>query len=280
MKTFIRTFILSLVLSVSTAFGAAAGDWNGVAFSAWNGVSISAWNGTTISTTGGGGGGGGGTGLLTSLSAHYKMDEASGNRADSTANGFTLIDNNTVTSNTGLLNSAAEFTEANTERLNITDNSTFSSADASFSIAGWFKTGSLTGGAGVWAVCFKGTAYGVYSDGTVLKFQTAGSDLQISGNLSASTWYFFSATYEGGTKAKTLRFGTTSSLGSRFTGTSSSATSDDSGSFNIGGYGATGTSFPWTGLIDEFAFWKGRVLSTGDEVLLYNSGSPLPYASW
>lgn len=46
--------------------------------------------------------------LLTNLVAYWKMDEASGNPADSSGNGFTLTNNASVSFNAGLINNGAD----------------------------------------------------------------------------------------------------------------------------------------------------------------------------
>jgi hypothetical protein len=108
----------------------------------------------TIALLGAGKGAPGGaapSSLLTSLSAYWKLDEASGSRADS-AGANTLTDNNTVTQNTGKVGNAAEFTAANSEYLSITDNASLSmGAGVRMTIAGWFYfTGNTMGLAGKW----------------------------------------------------------------------------------------------------------------------------------
>jgi len=73
---------------------------------------------------------------------HFK--EASGSRNDSTANGLTLTDNNTVTTVAGkLTGNAALFTKANSEWLSITDNTNleFDAADT-YSMTAWIRPAS------------------------------------------------------------------------------------------------------------------------------------------
>src|SRR5688572_29665368 len=74
--------------------------------------------------------------LLTSLIAHWRLEETSDTRFDAHSTNH-LTDNNTVASATGKLGTAASFTAANQESLAIADNAALSMGDLDFTLAGW-----------------------------------------------------------------------------------------------------------------------------------------------
>src|SRR5687768_4787916 len=90
--------------------------------------------------------------LLTSLIAHWRLDETSGFRADSHA-GLDLGDINTVASAAGKLSNAASFLASNEESLSHVDNAALSMGNIDFTIALWVWFDSLAGSglAGKWA---------------------------------------------------------------------------------------------------------------------------------
>jgi len=96
------------------------------------------------------------------LVAYWNMDEASGNRADSSGNGHTLVDTNTVTSRAGINGLAAEFTDGNDEKLTIADHADFD-ITAGFAFSVWVYQDTPAGDD---AVFDKGSRYGLYDNGT------------------------------------------------------------------------------------------------------------------
>src|SRR5687768_2136031 len=103
--------------------------------------------------------------LLTSLIAHWKLDQTSGVRADSHA-GNNLGDINTVGSAAGKLGNAASFIAANEEALGLGDNASLSMGNIDFTLALWVWLDSLdaTGLAGKWSA--GSVEYLAYFDGT------------------------------------------------------------------------------------------------------------------
>lgn len=82
--------------------------------------------------------------LIPTLTAFWDMDEASGTRNDSIGS-TNLTDNNTVTSTTGRIGLAADFTAANSESLSHASNATVQTGDVSFTFAVQFKADTITG---------------------------------------------------------------------------------------------------------------------------------------
>src|SRR5690348_11404000 len=71
--------------------------------------------------------------LTDSLVGYWKLDEASGSRADS-AGANTLTDNNTVAGLAGLISNAGDFERDNSESLSIADNAALSMGDIDFTL--------------------------------------------------------------------------------------------------------------------------------------------------
>jgi len=217
----------------------------------------------------------GGT-LPTGLVAYWKLDEASGTRADSIGSN-NLTDNNTVTQAAGKKDNSAQFTEANSEYLSITDNAALSVEGQSFSIACWVYLDSKPSNAMVIAERSRsgGTVweYGlVWDSAPYSKFRfdvnTTVSSLYATtfGSPSLSTWYFIVAWFDADANTVNIQVndGTVDSVHS--TGSVAPTTSI----FSIGA--RTGSSIFFDGRIDELSFWK-RVLTAQERSDLYNGGT-------
>src|SRR5437867_8148793 len=139
-----------------------------------------------------------GSALLSSLIAHWRLNESSGPRAD-VHGGNDLTDVNSVGQAAGKLGNAALFVEVNEQSLVIGDNAALSMGDIDFTIAGWVYFNSLdpTGLAGKWG---PGPIleYIVYFDGTNIRFHVSSNgsnniSVANSQSIATATWYFFVA---------------------------------------------------------------------------------------
>lgn len=205
--------------------------------------------------------------IADNLVAYWKLDEASGSRADSYGS-ETLTDNGTHgrVTGPGNLSYAASFTDNNTFQKN-SDAALVNTGN--FTIAGWFKTTSLGAGqypslmgkspaAVEWTLGFNGDnmslSLGVSPDGSNITW--AGSSA-----LSNGVWYFLTAWYDGGHIYISINDAApTSSV------------------YSSGIYSGTapfyiGWSFSGIGLaIAGVAFWK-RALTSAERTWLYNGGN-------
>ena len=140
---------------------------------------------------------------LDNIVAHWRMEESSGTRddANSASATYDLHDNNTVTSGSGKQGTAAQFTRANTEYLDITS---IGFADSSYSFSWWVNFDSLPTAAGyqqfifkfgvIGSRCFNGPyiqenagSYKLYMDyRNAVNLSTSGF---FSTALSTNTWY-------------------------------------------------------------------------------------------
>lgn len=212
--------------------------------------------------------------LLTGLAAYWKMDEASGNRADSVG-GFTLTDGNTVGSNTGKVSLAADFVGANSESLSVASAAALQAGARDFFFDLWFFTTSVTG---VQFLISKGTAssgvgheYGLFMNGTSLSWRISAGAAQTSlvianTTLIINTWYYVACWWEQAAGLVWGQLNNNAAVSSALAGTvNTSAAVLSFGAFNAA------SSFA-TVRLDEVGRWN-RLL-TGAEILArYNGGS-------
>ena len=209
--------------------------------------------------------------LYTDILAWWSLNETSGARADSTGNGYTLADNNSVGSATGkVYPNGALFDGTNylsTAGLSFNGLS-------SFSIAFWFNPSSFTT-----------TPYpGLVSDrtstnwniqilvvsGTLYLFLgSATLQMPVSGTISPSNWYFVAATWDGSTATLSINNGTPA------TGTYTGLLNATGNPVIVGGTdGAGGSTGALDGTMDAVGIWS-RALSASEITELYNGGSGL-----
>jgi len=227
-----------------------------------------------------GGGGGNASTLLNDLVAHWRLDEASGTRVD-VHGGNDLTDNNTVTQAAGRLGNAAQFTAANSEYLNISDNAVLSMGDIDFTIAAWVYLGVGfsdrvilgkwgLGGSGEYMVRYQTSSdqfqFFVNSDGSSPASITAST----FGAVPDATWLFVVAWHDAG--ANTINISVND--GAADSAAHSAGVFDGAYGFVLGSQGG-GADF-WDGRIDSVSIWK-RVLTAGERTSLYNSGAGLDY---
>lgn len=216
--------------------------------------------------------------LLTGLVSYWKMDETSGNRADS-ADSNTLVDNNTVTSGTGIINNAASFNRTNNEYFTRADSNLSYNSTNGRTWAGWINPTSsassypmiLTrkGASREWEIFLNG--------GNFLFWWNGGSNVILKTLNLDSGWHFFVVTAigQGGGSVTTLDF---DDSGSPASGTvPGSLNNDASATTLIGQYNtATDPDGSYNGLIDEVGIWD-KVLSAAEQTELYNSGAGKTY---
>lgn len=218
-------------------------------------------------------------GLLTNLGFYFKCDEASGDLVDALGS-HNLTAFGAPLTGTGIINGARLFVTGLSQYFSATTDAAFDVGSGDFSISCWAKCSTTNR---YLLSHQKSTAnyngYGVYID-TDQKVKIETSD-----GVSLSTSSSTSTTAADGSFHHLVitRAGSTIGLyidGSADTivGAGRSGNLDMNASFNIGRFSGGGQY--WDGLVDEFAFYKGRVLSSGDVSLLNNSGSSLPFSSF
>ena len=208
--------------------------------------------------------------LNTDLISYWKLDETSGTRVDSEPTGTPqdLTDNGTVTSNTGIISNAGQFTAANNEYLSRADSADLSVGNIDFSLSAWVYMDSKSE---QYIVSKHTSSYYVRYDGGSDRFQFVVQGSAVSannfGSPSTATWYLIIAWHDSVNDL----IGISVNNGTANTASFSSGALDTAHDFNIGTVNNL-TSVDWNGRIDEVGFWK-KVLSSTERTELYNAGA-------
>jgi hypothetical protein len=227
---------------------------------------------------------GGTLGLLNgNLSGYWNLDEASGNRVDSTGLGSTMLEaNGVINASVGKISNAAAFVKANNRWLRCPSNSNVSMGNFDFSVSCWLRlttkaadtifVGKCGATNGTWQITYK-----VATDRFV--WQTFGlaaysgyaeAVANTLGSPSTGTWYFIVCDHNATANTISIQVnnGTIDSA-AQTNGTYVEITNDFSMS--------NGDALQQIdGDLDEVGLWK-RVLSPLDRSDLYNSGLGLTY---
>lgn len=207
----------------------------------------------------------------TNLISYWKLDETSGNRADSHG-ANTLTDNFTVGNTTGKISNAADFIDTNTEFLSVADNADFSYSGAEDrSISLWFKPDSVSGVNTIISKWANSTdqEYILYTNGTSLVLGVLQQGAEVTKtSIAVGTWYHVVITMNS-SKFVQMYVDAVSAGTKTSTGTVAGTTSE----LRIGQNSNTNY---YDGAVDEVAFYT-RILSAGDVTDLYNGGSALAY---
>lgn len=218
--------------------------------------------------------------LRTNLIAHWKLNEASGTRADSYGSN-TLTDNNTVTQTDGKVGKAGQFTAANSEYLSIADNSALTMGDIDFTIAGWIYLDSDSGNQAVLSkVSDTEIDYGIRVESSLVRFagshdgvvQNFARDATTFGVVSLATWYFFCAWHDSVANTVNIQVNNGTVDSSAYT---AGGEVNGTAELQLGRY-RPGQPLPWDGRIDSVSIWK-RVLTATERTVLYNGGAGLDY---
>lgn len=232
--------------------------------------------------------------LLDDLSAHYKLEEASGTRFDAHINSLHLNDVNTVGQNTGIQGNCAEFTSANSEGLSLLNPDPIPwltpggfSCAANLCVFQTAKTGSgstmmmgkdeNSGSQREWSF-----RYNIATDRWQFAwFYGVGLNDFIIGNtfgaVPLNEWHMLTMVSD----ADTTRVSFYIDAVEQGTSTTSRTIKDNGsngGDFSIGSTG-NGDKF-FDGRIDEASFWKGKTISTTQIEWLYNNGNGRGFAEF
>jgi hypothetical protein len=230
--------------------------------------------------------------LSTNLVAFWKLDEASGSRAEQVG-GYTLTDNNSVPSATGLVyGTVAEFDGVGGPHyLSRADNAALSGGDRDFTVAAWVNLDNLTIG---YNVLGKGDGNG-YEYGMLLdqgnnrwRWKVASASAEVNTTFtddgggsgggngpSAGTWYLLIGWHDSVNNQ--IGIATSNNSLTAYTTAYSAGVWDSGGDFNIG---RVSSYFPnyMVGRIGPVMFWD-RVLTSQDRTDLYNAGAGVTYAA-
>lgn len=213
--------------------------------------------------------------LMDGLKAYWKLDEASGVRYDSTANGFDLTELNAISSTPGMLNNAASFSASQPD-----DGLFTTGANAVASLA---LTNDWT--ISCWVNASTSNPYGadnIFSkageiylwrngDNTLTAYLMSGAP-----NYSVLANHTFSYVLAPNAWHHLVLRRTGDTLGLFVDGVLEEITTV-TGIINDGGWdfwiGMQQGGWPWNGAIDEFGYW-GRSLNQSEITTLHGSGTP------
>lgn len=214
--------------------------------------------------------------LLPTLVSYYKMEEASGTRADEVG-GNNMSDNNTVTQTTGKIGYAASFASGTSEYLSSTSTG-FPTGASARSINAWINIQTSPSDGQARAILMYGNTsnlamfnFGIYLYLGVKYLALFGYALDYTEpwTYSTNTWYMVTVTFDGTTEKLYVNG---SQIGTGFDGSTLNTAS--SSTAYIGCQAASAYFFD--GYIDEVGVWS-KALSTTEITSLYNGGSGLQY---
>jgi hypothetical protein len=225
--------------------------------------------------------------LTDNLVAYWRLDEASGTRADSSGNARSLTANGSPVSRTGKLGDAADFVPGSSQYLSTGDatvRGTITDA-AGWTIAGWLYSddnatrdilGHMSlGNKGLYARYFG--SFGVARELIVQWYDDAASAVLASAGVSftSAAWNFFAVQYNSSDDKLYLRSNGTTAAGVSCAGRTFTTYSTH---FTLGRFGGSAGAY-WDGGLDDIGLWS-RTLSGAELDQLYNSGAGLdPTAS-
>ena len=213
--------------------------------------------------------------LTTNLVSYWKLDESSGNAADSV--GANTLTNTSVTygSSYGKINNGASF-NGSSSILQNTSPSGIPSGSTARTVNVWIKPSAVTSTSGTYAV-YWGTGatrevwlVGINSTGhpTVAVYA---DDLTSTQTLTVGTWYMLTAVYDGNV---TLSLYINGTLDSTHTLAAPLNTIISAQGMALGNW--AGTSDWYNGAEDEVGIWS-RALTSTEVTQLYNGGAGLQY---
>lgn len=209
------------------------------------------------------------------LVGYWKLDESSGNAADSSGVGTSLTDTNTVAFVGGKFANAGDFEATNSEYQFAADNATLS-LTGSLTLSAWIKPESVSSGTYNIIAKWDGSneSYRLYqSTNTIVLEVESGNTVTSSTTLSASSWYHVVGTYDSTTQ--TGRVYINGALDATSTSFPSSI-GDDAGRFHIGAEDSSTTAANfYDGVIDDVRVYS-RTFTASEISSLYTSGlSPI-----
>ena len=224
--------------------------------------------------------------LATNLAVSWELTEASGNATDSVGS-ETLTDNNSVSSDTGVVYSTArKFVRTSSQYLSRTDDATLSMGDIDFTWEVWVNLATATttrqmllgkdlSGTREYFLAFRNVAsdrfsWSVYNSGGTAGEVTASN----FGAPSASTWYQIICIHDSVNNLISIGVnnGTPNTL------SWSTGVNDGTAEFRLGARAFVGFNDFLNGDLGPVRLWKNRVLSSSDITELYNSGAGRTYS--
>lgn len=200
------------------------------------------------------------SGLLLGLIAYWKMDETSGNRADSVGSNA-LVPAASLGSTTGKIGNAANVTDVGDNWMNAANN-VFAS-DAAFTFALWINPSGTGGVASLGNLAF-GLDF-VPGDSAVLYYNSLSGNVQHS--YTPSQWNNTVIRYDATTLSINVDDGTPATQAIALTAGTGLG-------LRVGGRHGDGSNI--TAAIDEAGYWN-RALSAAEQTAWHNGGAGITY---
>ena len=219
---------------------------------------------------------------ISSPSAYWKLEEASGTRADELGIS-TITDNGSVTRATGKIGYAAQF-NGTSQSLSHADSATLSTGDTDFTIGAWVNLSSKSGYRVIVAkydTSINQREYLLYYDSITDRFKftvsSNGTDRALTtvlannlGSPALNTWYYVVAWHDATANTINIQINN----GAVNSASHTTGVLDSTSGFRIG---ANSEGFQYfSGKIDSVGIWK-KVLTVIERAALYNSGIGLEY---
>lgn len=214
--------------------------------------------------------------LTLTLTAYWKLDEASGNRADSVGSN-PMTDTGTTGNVAGVVGNAVNV-NGGASYLSAASNATLQTGDISFWVDGWFYCTSTSTYPTVLGKEGATREFSIWVDKdtnklafSVFRPTNNAKTLESTQTLSLNTWTYFAAWHNAVTDTMYLQINGNAAASMATTGALQAAGTD---AFKIGASGDGLTR--WPGRIDEVGFWK-RVPDTAEITARYNGGAGVTY---
>ncbi len=219
--------------------------------------------------------------LSTNLVSYWKLDESSGDAADSQG-GNTLTNHGTATYAAAVINNGVSFSSASTQYLSGPTGGGLDFAGA-FTISAWFKpTSTAGGGKGIWSKRRSGGNNGGYTllyNNTASKLEfilngiaSGGIDITSTDTFATGSFYHVVIVVQSDGSSKMWVNGA-----SEGTAGALSSYQESTVAFLIGA-GQANPTFMDDGMVDEVGAWS-RAITDAEVACLYNSGAGLAFAS-
>lgn len=223
--------------------------------------------------------------LTDNLVAYWRLDEASGTRADATGNGYSLAANGSPVSRTGKLGDACDFVPGSSQYLSTTDAAVYGAItdSAGWTIAGWIYSddnatrevlGTFSTATARGVITYFHAAYLVARDLAVQWYDNAGSAvIAASGaSMTSGAWNFIAIKYDTADDKLYVRTNGTTGTGVSCAGKTFTL---NASAFYLGKARVSGGTYADGGL-DDIGLWS-RALSSAELDSLYNSGAGFAY---
>lgn len=211
----------------------------------------------------------------------WRLNETSGNAADSSGNDLTLTDASSTTYEFGKFANAADLESSSTDYLYVADN-TAMSITTDVTISAWIKPESNTVStlyniAGKWDGANESYLLSQYGDEIRMYIDSSSNYATTNAaNLTTGNWYHVVGTYSASSRTVTI-FVNGAIFASTVTGTIPASIGDDAGRFHIGAEDSTtAASNYYDGIVDDVRLYS-KWMSKSDVQKLY-SYAPSPYA--